>query len=101
MIITVALVVVLATAAGAVGFGRNSRSVSVADWAVGGRRFGTLIFWFMNAGEVYTTFAVLGISGFAYSVGAPAYLAFLSVSLSFALGYWLMPRSGGPAASTA
>ncbi|MEV4312002.1 sodium:solute symporter family protein [Actinocrispum sp. NPDC049592] len=91
MTLTIALVIVLATTAGALGFGRNATK-TMAAWAVGGRRFGTVLFWFMNAGEVYTTFAVLGISGYAWALGAPAYLAFTSVSLSYAIGYWLMPK---------
>lgn len=91
MELTIALVIVLGTVAGAVGFGRRSKATTMADWAVGGRRFGSVLFWFMNAGEVYTTFAVLGISGYAWALGAPAYLAFTSVSLSYAIGYWLMP----------
>lgn len=93
MVLTLALAILLATVIGAVGFGRRaSRRTTMADWAVGGRRFGTVLFWFMNAGEVYTTFAVLGISGYAWALGAPAYLAFTSVSLSYAIGYWLMPQ---------
>ena len=81
------------TVVGAVAYGRRtSRGATLAEWAVGGRSLGTLIFWFMNAGEVYTTFAVLGISGYAWALGAPAYLAFCSVSMSYAVGYWLMPR---------
>ncbi|MFD0786131.1 sodium:solute symporter, partial [Micromonospora azadirachtae] len=76
-----------------VGYGRRAaRRSTVTEWAVGGRRLGTLLFWFINAGEVYTTFAVLGISGYAWALGAPAYLAFCSVSLSYAIGYWLMPK---------
>ncbi|MEY2883150.1 MAG: hypothetical protein RL490_874, partial [Pseudomonadota bacterium] len=87
------LLVVLATMAGALLYGRQRAGIaSVSDWAIGGRRFGTLIFWFLNAGEVYTSFAVLGISGYAWAYGAPAYLALTSVSLSATLGYWLMPR---------
>jgi len=35
---------------------------------------------------------VLGISGFAWAHGAPAYLALTSVSLSATIGYWLMPN---------
>jgi SSS family solute:Na+ symporter len=93
MKLAIVLVIVLGTVAGAIGYGRRTaRTTSVSEWAVGGRRLGTLIFWFMNAGEVYTTFAVLGISGYAWALGAPAYLAFCSVSLSYALGYWLMPK---------
>jgi SSS family solute:Na+ symporter len=93
MKLAIVLVIVLATVAGAIGYGRRTaRTASVSEWAVGGRRLGTVIFWFMNAGEVYTTFAVLGISGYAWALGAPAYLAFCSVSLSYAIGYWLMPK---------
>ena len=93
MILALALAVVLGTMVGALLYGRRqARAQTMAEWAVGGRRFGMLIFWFLNAGEIYTTFAVLGISGFAWSQGAPAYLAFTSVSLSATIGYWLMPR---------
>ncbi|MCU1684163.1 MAG: sodium:solute symporter [Amycolatopsis sp.] len=93
MDLALALVIVVGTAAGAVGFGRRgARNSTLANWAVGDRKFGSALFWFMNACEVYTTFAVLGISGYAWALGAPAYLAFTSVSLSYALGYWLMPK---------
>ncbi|MDM0003200.1 sodium:solute symporter family protein [Variovorax sp. J22G73] len=93
MKLAIVLAILLATVAGAMAYGRRaSHGKSFADWAVGGRSLGTLVFWFMNAGEVYTTFAVLGISGYAWALGAPAYLAFCSVSMSYALGYWLMPK---------
>lgn len=93
MILALTLSVVLGTMIGALLYGRRqARAQTMAEWAVGGRSFGMLIFWFLNAGEIYTTFAVLGISGYAWAHGAPAYLAFTSVSLSATVGYWLMPR---------
>jgi solute:Na+ symporter, SSS family len=93
MKLTIVAIILLTTVVGAIGYGRMARkSQSLSEWAVGGRSLGSVIFWFMNAGEVYTTFAVLGISGYAWALGAPAYLAFTSVSLSYALGYWLMPK---------
>lgn len=89
----IAVAIVLATMVGAILYGRRrTQTASVTEWAIGGRRFGMAIFWFLNAGEIYTTFAVLGISGFAWAYGAPAYLAFTSVSLAATIGYWLMPR---------
>lgn len=91
----ICLAIVLGTVASALAYARHRaglRARSMDEWAVGGRRFGGWIFWFVNAGEIYTTFAVLGISGYAWAFGAPAYLAFTSVSLACALGYWLMPR---------
>jgi solute:Na+ symporter, SSS family len=93
--LVICLAIVLGTVVGALGYARYKAATqvhSMDEWAVGGRRFGAWIFWFVNAGEIYTTFAVLGISGYAWAYGAPAYLAFTSVSLACALGYWLMPR---------
>jgi SSS family solute:Na+ symporter len=85
--------IVLGTMLGALYYGhREARQRTMSEWAVGGRRFGSWIFWFVNAGEIYTTFAVLGIAGYAWAYGAPAYIAFTSVSLASALGYWLMPK---------
>ncbi|WP_246544001.1 sodium:solute symporter family protein [Novosphingobium profundi] len=93
MIQILTLAIVLGTVAGAFLYSqRQARARTITEWAVGGRRFGILIFWFLNAGEIYTTFAVMGISGFAWAYGAPAYLALTSVSLSAVIGYWLMPR---------
>jgi SSS family solute:Na+ symporter len=93
MILGLILAIVCGTMLGAVLYGRaQQKARTVEEWALGGRRFGTLIFWFLNAGEIYTTFAVLGISGFAWAYGAPAYLAFCSVSLTAAVGFWLTPR---------
>jgi SSS family solute:Na+ symporter len=93
MALALPLAIVLGTMLGALWYGqREARARSMDEWAVGGRRFGSWIFWFVNAGEIYTTFAVLGISGYAWAFGAPAYIAFTSVSLACALGYWLQPR---------
>jgi solute:Na+ symporter, SSS family len=89
----VAAAVILCTMLGAALYGqRRTKAKGMEEWAIGGRHFGTIIFWFLNAGEIYTTFAVLGISGFAWSFGAPAFLALSSVSLSAIVGYWLTPK---------
>lgn len=94
MKISIIAAILAFTVIGAIAFGRarQRRQASFSEWAVGGRSLGTLLFWFMNAGEIYTTFAVFGIAGYAWALGAPAYLAFCSVSLSYAVGYWLMPK---------
>ncbi|HEY1335772.1 MAG TPA: hypothetical protein VGF31_16030, partial [Myxococcaceae bacterium] len=85
--------IVLGTVLGALLYGqRRAAHRTMSEWAIGNRRLGTWIFWFLNAGEIYTTFAVLGIAGYAWAYGAPAYLALTSVSLASAVGYWLMPR---------
>ncbi len=93
MPLALCLLMVLGTVLGALLYGQwRARQQTMTEWAIGGRRLGSWIFWFLNAGEIYTTFAVLGIAGYAWAYGAPAYLALTSVSLASAVGYWLMPR---------
>ncbi len=95
MTLALCLAIVFGTVVGALLYGSRQSTQSessMTEWAVGGRRFGSWIFWFVSAGEIYTTFAVLGISGYAWAFGAPAYIAFTSVSLACTLGYLLMPR---------
>ena len=47
------------------------RKMDLEQWTVGSRGFGTVLMFLLMAGEVYTTFAFLGASGWAYSRGGP------------------------------
>ena len=56
-----------------VGFRAGSgRKMNLEEWSVAGRSFGLLFMWLLMTGEVYTTFAFLGASRWAYSRGGPA-----------------------------
>ena len=45
--------------------------MNLEQWTVAGRGFGLILVWLLMAGEIYTTFAFLGASGWAYSRGGP------------------------------
>ena len=47
------------------------RKMNLEQWTVGGRGFGVVLIFLLMAGEYYTTFSVLGASGWAYSRGGP------------------------------
>ena len=68
MTLAIVCAILLATLAGRWATAGARGENTLTEWAVGGRSLGTLIFWFANAGEVYTTFAVLGISGYALAL---------------------------------
>jgi SSS family solute:Na+ symporter len=70
----------------------RGRRVDVAEWTVGGRRFGGFLFWFVLAGETFTTFALLGASQTVYADGAPGYYVLGTVVLTAAVGYWVVPK---------
>jgi solute:Na+ symporter, SSS family len=74
-------VVLVATGAGLVAGAR--RQVNLEEWAVAGRGLGLILVWILIAGETFTTFSVLGISGWVYAKGGPT----LYVLAYLALGY--------------
>ena len=62
------------------------------SWAVGDRNFGRWLNWFIMAGEVYTAFAFLGASGWAYAKGGPSFYILGYGSLAYMVGYYILPK---------
>ncbi len=67
------------------------RGMSLEQWSVGGRGFGTWMVFLLLAGELYTTFTFLGGSGWAYNRGAPAFYIVSYGAVAYVMSYWLLP----------
>ncbi|HWR39084.1 MAG TPA: sodium:solute symporter family protein [Patescibacteria group bacterium] len=65
--------------------------MTLEQWAVGGRNFGRWLNWFIMAGEIYTAFAFLGASGWAYARGGPTFYILGYGALAYIIGYYLLP----------
>ena len=91
---TVALTIILGIVAAGTGIGlyagRRHR-VNLEEWSVAGRGFGLLLVWLLMAGEIFTTFSLLGISGWVYSRGGPVLYALAYLTLAQVLGFFLQP----------
>jgi SSS family solute:Na+ symporter len=75
-----------------IGFcARGRHRMDLEQWTVGGRSFGLLIIWLMMAGEIYTTAAFLGTSGWVYSKGAPSLYIIAYLVLGNVTAYFLSP----------
>ena len=72
---------------------RRGRTMSLEQWSVGGRGFGTVFVFLLMAGEIYTTFTFLGGSGWAYGKGAPAFYILCYGTLAYVMSYFLLPRA--------
>ncbi len=72
--------------------GLKDKHMNAENWAVGGRNFGRWLNWFIMAGEVYTAFAFLGASGWAYSRGGPTLYILGYGALAYVVGYHILPR---------
>ena len=89
LVVTIIGIIVIA----ALGFlGRRRPSADLSEWTVGGRRFGTATMWFLQAGEIFTTFTFLGMAGLAFTGGVAAMYALPYVPLAYAGLYFLGPR---------
>ncbi len=85
----IAAIVALGTAIGFLA-GRR-QEMSLEQWAVGGRRFGAALMYLLMAGEMYTTFAFLGASGWAYSRGGPSLYILAYIALGCVVTFFIMP----------
>ncbi len=68
------------------------RVMNLEQWTVAGRGFGLVLVWLLTAGEVYTTFAFLGASGWAYSRGGPTLYILAYLSLGYVICFFVQPR---------
>ena len=85
---TVSLAIIGATFAIAIALGllaRRGHAMTLEQWSVGGRGFGSIFVFLLMAGEIYTTFTFLGGSGWAYGKGAPALYILAYLTLAYSL----------------
>jgi solute:Na+ symporter, SSS family len=68
------------------------RKMDLEQWTVGGRGFGAVLMYLLMAGEVYTTFAFLGASGWAYSRGGPTLYIMAYLTLAYVMSFFILPE---------
>ncbi|TKC91187.1 sodium:solute symporter family protein [Trinickia terrae] len=88
-LVIIALAALLALALGVRA--KHGHDMSLEQWSVGGRSFGTAFVFLLMAGEIYTTFTFLGGSGFAYGKGAAVFYILPYGTLAYIFSYWLLP----------
>jgi solute:Na+ symporter, SSS family len=78
---TVTLTVFLLLFAGVTGLGffaarwRQGDLSQLIEWGLGGRRFGTLITWFLLGGDLYTAYTFVAVPALMFGAGATGFFA--------------------------
>jgi SSS family solute:Na+ symporter len=54
---------------------RKGNLEQLHEWGLGGRRFGTVITWFLVGGDVYTAYTFIAVPALAFGQGAVAFFA--------------------------
>ena len=62
------------------------------EWGLGGRRFGTLITWFLVGGDVYTAYTFIAVPALAFGAGAIAFFAVPYTIIIYPLLFIMFPR---------
>src|SRR5882672_5981551 len=91
--VSLTTILVIVAMGAAIGFLAGvHRKMDLEQWTVGGRSFGAVLMYLLMAGEVYTTFAFLGASGWAYSRGGPTLYILAYLTLAYVVSFYILPQ---------
>ncbi len=62
------------------------------EWGLGGRRFGTVITWFLVGGDLYTAYTFIAVPALAFGAGAVAFFAVPYTILIYPVLFLVFPR---------
>src|SRR6202795_519154 len=62
------------------------------EWGLGGRRFGTVIAWFLIGGDLYTAYTFIAVPALAFGAGAIAFFAVPYTIIIYPILFLVFPR---------
>lgn len=62
------------------------------EWGLAGRRFGTVISWFLIGGDLYTAYTFVAVPGLMFGAGAIGFFAVPYTILIYPLAFMILPR---------
>jgi SSS family solute:Na+ symporter len=64
----------------------------ISEWGLGGRRFGTVVTWFLLGGDLYTAYTFIAVPAALFGAGASGFFAVPYTILVYPLVYAVYPR---------
>jgi SSS family solute:Na+ symporter len=62
------------------------------EWGLGGRRFGTIVTWFLIGGDLYTAYTFIAVPALAFGAGAVAFFAVPYTIVVYPILFMVFPR---------
>src|SRR5215469_15178540 len=62
------------------------------EWGLGGRRFGTVVAWFLIGGDLYTAYTFVAVPALAFGAGALAFFAVPYTIMIYPILFIVFPR---------
>ncbi|MBV8489435.1 MAG: sodium:solute symporter [Candidatus Eremiobacteraeota bacterium] len=94
-------VVLLALVAGVTALGfvaarwGGANLTHLEEWALGGRRFGTIVSWFLLGGDLYTAYTFIAVPALVYGVGALGFFAVPYATIAYPIALVVLVRFWG------
>src|SRR5579863_3099364 len=64
----------------------------LSEWGLGGRRFGTLVTWFLLGGDLYTAYTFIAVPALVFGAGAIGFFAVPYTLMLYPFVYVVYPR---------
>ncbi len=94
--LALAIFLALCTLVAGLGFAaahwRRASTQDIAEWGLGGRRFGTVITWFLLGGDLYTAYTFIAVPALVFGAGAIGFFAVPYTILVFPILFSVFPR---------
>src|SRR3954449_11606645 len=71
---------------------RRAKLDHIDEWGLGGRKFGTLVTWFLLGGDLYTAYTFIAVPALVFGVGAIGFFALPYTIIMYPLVFIVMPR---------
>ena len=62
------------------------------EWGLGGRRFGTVVTWFLLGGDLYTAYTFIAVPALVFGAGAMGFFALPYTVIAYPLVFLVLPR---------
>jgi SSS family solute:Na+ symporter len=70
----------------------NANLQHFEEWALGGRRFGTMVSWFLLGGDLYTAYTFVAVPALVYGAGALGFFAVPYATIAYPVVFILLAR---------
>jgi SSS family solute:Na+ symporter len=62
------------------------------EWGLGGRRFGTVVTWFLLGGDLYTAYTFIAVPALVFGAGAIGFFAIPYTIIIYPILFLVFPR---------
>src|SRR5690349_12833598 len=71
---------------------RRGNLADLNEWGLGGKRFGSVVTWFLLGGDLYTAYTFIAVPALVFGVGAVGFFALPYTILIYPLAFLALPR---------